>query len=396
MPTFLCAGDPHLGSGAEYGRVPGERLEEQEAVLEKIVALANELDVDALLWAGDALEGPIPTPEHYRAFKRPLEKLIAPLIGVVGNGRHDSAMRRANALEVLGFDIAASPGVATDHPATICRLPWAPVSNLVAASGGGDRDEINFLAGQRLLEIARGLFIEAVEDRDARGFRPDEENRPAIVLLTHFSIEGAATPTGIETGVFREPVIPLGDLEAIGFDAIVAGHIHKPQRLDKSGRPLFYVGSPMPLNFGEASCDHGVWLLTVEPSKSSALFLPIESRRFETVVLTGREALETTEAEWPPWYDVNGAVVKIKIEATEDEARRLDVALLRREAEVAGAHHVWAVQMAVERAERRKVAGLDESLGEEQALKLYLEEQGAGPIEPIIDRTLTYLEEVRP
>lgn len=391
MPTFVCAGDLHLGAGSTYGRAPGERLAEQEEIWAKACHLPAEVKADGMLFLGDAFETRRPSPSEMLAFARPLSRLTRDVVGIPGN--HDlPGLTGEAAVDVFGT-IRPSKGVAVREPIVfpfhetkICALPWAPVSNIVAAAGGGDRDELNFQASQRLLELARGLYAQA------RDKTPDWP----IVLMTHFAIEGGVTPTGVEAHVFREPVLPLGELEAIGYDAIVAGHIHKPQRLDKSGRPCFYVGSPMPLNFGEASCDHGVWLLTLEPGKvARANFVPFASRRFVTVDMSGARALETTGAAWPTEHDVQGAIVKVRVHSDEDEARRLDVALLRREAEAAGAHHVWAVQMEVKRAERRK-AGLDETLGEEQALRLYLEEQGAGPIEPIVDRTLTYLEEVRP
>ena len=88
-----------------------------------------------------------------------------------------------------------------------------------------------------------------------------EVNGPRI-LVGHWSISGASTPSGIPTDQFREPVIPLAELEQIGFDAVVFGHIHKPQTLQGiSSRPIFYVGSPMALNFGETGSEHGAWLL---------------------------------------------------------------------------------------------------------------------------------------
>ena len=82
-----------------------------------------------------------------------------------------------------------------------------------------------------LVEIARGLFAQM-----ATGPK---------YLVGHWSVTGASTPTGLPTDLFREPVLDLAALDTIGFDAIVLGHIHKPQMIPTpSGRPIFYVGSP--------------------------------------------------------------------------------------------------------------------------------------------------------
>jgi DNA repair exonuclease SbcCD nuclease subunit len=404
VSTFLCVGDLHLGAGSDYGRVPGERLGEQEAVWAQICTLAAEVKADGMLFLGDAFEKRRPSPSEMLAFARPLSRLTRDVVGIPGN--HDlPGLTGEAAVDVFGT-IRPSKGVAVREPIVfpfhetiICALPWAPVSNLVAVAGGGDRDALNFEASQRLLDIARGLYAEAR--------RNDRENWP-IVLMTHFAIEGGVTPSGVEAHVFREPVIPLSALDAIGFDAVVAGHIHKPQRLDaleaddpRPHRPIFYVGSPMPLNFGEASCDHGVWLLSLEPgTEARAIFCPISSRRFVTVDVDLREYPEDGLAFVADEPGVDNAIVKVKIRATTEQARRLDVADLKRAMIARGAFNVWAVQIEVEQAERRKVAGLDESLGEEQALRLYLDESAleisSGRAEQIIDRTLTYLEEVRP
>lgn len=255
-PRFLCAGDLHLGAGTDLGREPGERLAEQEAVWSRILEVAAEHEA-WVLFAGDAFEGPIPTPEHYAAFKRPILERVGrpvPILAVTGNGRHDAALRDTNALDVLdvnSLDVISRPQVVPFGGAAVCCLPWAPVTRVVAEAGGGDRDEINRQVADGVVAIARGLYAEA----HART-KPDEP----IVLLGHWSVGGAETPTGVPVDIFREPVLPLEELVAIGFDAIILGHIHRHQVLCDDPR-VAYVGSPMPLSFGEVGCDHGVLLL---------------------------------------------------------------------------------------------------------------------------------------
>src|SRR5712691_5554076 len=116
---LMCTGDIHLGSGSEYGREPGERLREQADVWARIVELAVERNCDALLFAGDAMEGPLPTPEQYVAFAAPLAAHPdLPVLAIRGNGRHDSAKRDRNALEVFqagyahgSFVVHSTPGI---------------------------------------------------------------------------------------------------------------------------------------------------------------------------------------------------------------------------------------------------------------------------------------------
>lgn len=359
-PRFLCTGDLHLGAGADLGREPGERLAEQEAVLDLIVQIANELEA-MLVFAGDAWERRRPTPAELLAWFRPLDK--ARLSPLVIPGNHDvEAFDRPTGYDVrVKAEHVARPDITVADGTVFCCLPWAPPGHLVALDGGGDRDDLNDRLAQGLVEIARGLHAKAVD-------LAAETGKPlATVLLAHWSIGGATTPTGAPVDLFREPVLPLEELDRIGFDAIVAGHIHKPQWLGDSG---FYVGSPMPLNFGEATSEHCVWLLDVEPGRMQAFQIPIESRRLVTLTVRNpRDAISGLD-------DVDGAVVKVKIHATQEEARRLDVAGYKRQLEDAGAHKVYSVTVDVDRPEVAAGEILDETIDDVEAFDRWLQVSG--------------------
>jgi exonuclease SbcC len=406
VTRFLCVGDLHLEAGGDYGTQPGERLREQEDVWARALEIGRNAVADAILFAGDAFHKARPTPEAMLAFERPLVAHRAaggaPVYAIVGN--HDVASAATGTgLEVFAeaglLTLARDPQIRSVAGVAIAFLPWAAAGRLVAAQGGGDRDDLNTLAADALVTVARGL-------------RSMIEDCPAI-LLTHFSISGAVTPDGADVGLFREPVLDLRELEALGFDAIVAGHIHKPQMMSPgqlvedaagshqaAGQPILYTGSPMPLNFGEAKSDHGVWILDLDDAGVGAHFVPIESRRFVTLDITAEDALGVQELDWegcPAWVDVSDAVVKVRIAATAEQARRLDVGALKRALVAAGATKVWAVQTEVIREDRARVEGLDETLDELQALDLYLNARGINGSRgtALRERTQAYLEETR-
>lgn len=356
---FICTGDLHAGQGGDLGREPGERLAEQQAVWSQILDHAQQLEA-WVLFAGDAFEGPIPTPEHYAAFEGPILRggRACPILAITGNGRHDAAMRSTNALQAFqipGLEVRSRPWVESFGGAAVCSLPWAPVGRVVATDGGGDRDEINQRVAAGVVEIARGLFAQA---------QADHPTLPKI-LLAHWSVGGATTPNGAPVDLFREPVLDAAALEAIGFDAIVLGHIHRHQVLSTGDAPMFYVGSPMPLNFGEADVDHGCYLLDVEAGKAAAYFLPIESRRLVTLNVDGPKTVGLDE--------VDGAIVKVKIRASEEEARRLDLAGYRQQLLDAGAWKVWAMQVEVEKPDVVRGATLDEDVTDVDALTRWIE-----------------------
>jgi DNA repair exonuclease SbcCD nuclease subunit len=241
----------------------------------------------------------------------------------------------------------------------------------------------------------------------ARGLRDDIPDEQPAVLLLHFSFTEAVTPTGREVGPDFGVALPVDELEALGFDAVLMGHIHKYQRLDQpvdvgAERPILYTGSPAPVDFGEEHVEHGVVLLDVgeqtRPHHVHADFIPIESRRFLTLDYDWREAALERDpvAEDLETEKVSDAVVRVRYDVTEAGARRIDQGELRRRLYDAGAHKVFQVAATVERADRARVAGVDEELAPMSALELWLEAEALDGWERDSLRQLTsrYLEAV--
>jgi DNA repair exonuclease SbcCD nuclease subunit len=365
----LCVGDLHAGAGSDLGRAPGDRLAEQSEVWTKALWLARENECDLVLQAGDIFHRAKPSPDEILAVERPLIEHRAaggcPVYGVVGNHEVSGASGTVpEAFDLAGlWHLYGTPGIAdTPLGVSIAFLPWSPVSRIVASQDGDDRDRINEQAAELLLRTAQGLR--------------DKIEGPAV-LLCHWSISGSALPNGLPVEQLREPVLEISELEALGFDAVVAGHIHAPQILTPptgptTPGPIFYVGSPMPLNFGEAETGHGVYVLEIKNRMADVRFLPIESRPLVTL-----DFHDDAMALEPPYEIaealVMDAVVKARVRLTAEEARRFDAAAFKRAIYEAGAEKVWAVQLEIEKPERARVEGISEELDELAALDAYMD-----------------------
>jgi DNA repair exonuclease SbcCD nuclease subunit len=416
VTRVLCTGDRQIGVGGP------SRLADQEAIGHQIAQLAVDRDVDLILDGGDIFEGPTVDPEHLEAFIRPLEQLggLIPIVAITGNGRHDRATREVTALAPLrhvpGLTIASTPQVVPVAGVAAACLPWVSVSRLVAARDGGDRDEANVDAGELLLRVAEGL-------RDECG-----REWPGVpcVLLAHWSISGAAYPNGLPVDGAREPILPLAGLEQLGFDAIVASHIHQPQHALRDGtwcrieysaggpasgttHPVFYTGSPQHHDHGDGGQSRGVWVLTfgegavVPPGSSAALspdvtaeFVPLNGRRFVTVDADPAWLDDIARDGWHPKDNqLEEAIVRLRYTASRDQARRIDQSSLRQALLDAGARTV-TVEPTIVREQTARIPGLDESLGELDALDLFLAQHPE--LEPLADRmrerATTYLEAV--
>jgi exonuclease SbcD len=270
---------------------------------------------------------------------------------------------------------------------TVATLPWTPVSRVVAAAGGGDRDGLFDRAAALLLATARGLR--------------QEIDGPAV-LLAHWAVSGASTPDGLATELFREPVLDVGELEGQGWDAVVLGHVHKPQLLgsEDAAGPMLYVGSPLPLTHGEAACDHGVWIYDTE-GLPSARFLPVSSRRFVTLDygdlaaeangnIAGLVALSDGLGWDPPLTD---AIVRLRYTSTEEQARGIDTAALKRALLDAGAWRA-TVEPRIVREQTARVAGMTSDLDPARALELYLAERGVEDRDGLLALHQEYMAEI--
>ena len=155
---------------------------------------------------------------------------------------------------------------------------------------------------------------------------------------------GAGLPTGLSTSDLHEPVIPLPELERARFDAIVLGHIHKPQEFAVDGRDIFYTGSPNIVSFGEEHVEHGCWILTLGETLE---FVPLHDRPFVTIDADLTDAGDLTErvlTDAVGAVTVEGAVVRVRYRATAEQHRRVNQAALKTHLrDDLGAHRVYQI-----------------------------------------------------
>jgi exonuclease SbcD len=258
---LLHTSDWHLGRTFH-----GESLlTEQAAVLGRIVELAREAEVDAVLIAGDLYDRAIPPAEAVELFNDTLAQLRAVGAAVVAiAGNHDSHVR------VSVYDgLLASLGVSIRGDV---RRAQEPV--LVRPQRGGDPVAIYPLPyldptvdgpalAEAPAETSGRLRHEEVTRLALARIRQDLALRPGhrSVVLAHTFVAGG-TPCESE----RE--LTVGNVEQVsveafaGFDLVALGHLHRPQELD--GPRLAYCGSPLPYSFSEEGQRKSVRLIELD------------------------------------------------------------------------------------------------------------------------------------
>ncbi|MFM2080562.1 MAG: hypothetical protein RLZZ219_1244 [Cyanobacteriota bacterium] len=241
---LLHTSDWHLGRlfhGASL-------LQEQAAALDRIVGLAAEAEVDAVLIAGDLYDRAIPPAEAVQLFNDTLARLSrggAAVIAIAGN--HDSHVRVSiydPLLSAFGVTIrgdvrrADEPVLVTPRrggdPVAVYPLPYLEPSVdgplLAAEPQRLNHPEVTRLALERI--------------RRDRGARP----RQRAVLVAHTFVAGGETSES-------ERELSVGNVDRIsvdtfaGFDYVALGHLHGSQQLD--GPRVAYSGTPLPYSFSE-------------------------------------------------------------------------------------------------------------------------------------------------
>lgn len=379
MKVLACS-DFQLGSGTEYGTPERPRLRDQAEALAHIAQLARETGA-VVLFLGDACQHRRPGIDELLVFGR----WVAGVYDVhLLAGNHD--VRGPGLPTVLdlfgesGLNVWTKPGVHIvqlpgERPVAFAFLPWAHPGPLRAALGPSDPPE----HADALLKVAEGL--RAGVEATAPG--------AYAVLCTHFALSGMSIPSGLLTSeLVGEPVLDTHALLAQDWNVVLSGHVHAPGIVEAPGRQAVSLGSPYVCDFGEAESEHGVWLLDTE--RDYLEHLPVPDRPFMTLYLT-----VPSDGRWgtPAPGSLEGAVVRARVQATEEQAARLDVGELRRILYGLGAHKVYAVQLDVQRSTRARAEGIAEDTEPLEALDLWLSAVEASSPERLRDLTRRYLEE---
>lgn len=361
----LFVGDPQIGSGldlgyGEYGA--GSRFHDQEAVLGRIADLAIAQEVGLVCLLGDVFERATPKPWEILAVQNFVRRLTDEGIRVlILVGNHDlKSASLPTILEVfagIGVIVSLLPGIFPLDDIVIAALPWTPPNRLIAENGDGHGD-----VAQRVAElvVAQAKLLGDSARDDFPGLTP--------ILVGHWPVSGGALPTGLPTSQMGA-VLDLSAVAQAGFKVCAFGDVHMPQVLTKSPSVVFHAGSPMVCNWGETGFQHGVWLYN-SAGAGSLKMIPVDDRPFITF-----DPDPETLADGAYVLPVDdGAMVRLRYTCTEEQARRIDQAQIRKALMAGGAAKVF-IRQTIEREVRARVEAMQEGLGEAEALELWLSTQ---------------------
>ena len=336
---------------------------------------------ELILHAGDVANSPRWTPTERRLAIEAFEPAIRagiPVLVIEGNHDQTRSPQERGALDTLkdveGLTIVdrpcmmeawrengarllsapAAPEQARWGDTTelqIACLPWPNKSLLLANEDYRKLDpgQLNELVRAKLMDVLRGLAAQLRTDIPS-------------VLLMHAGIDTAAMGSQNRLAMLGgEWTLNLHDLAALDFDALLAGHYHRPQLLNEDPW-IGYVGSPEAVGFGE------------EEEEKSYLLLgcgdPFEGISIDRVPTPYRHFLTLTPASALEIGSLAGAIVRVKCE----QADATDLVALRKHLEAAGASEI---QIETQRAEtvRRHATAISADTAFEQSLDAWLEQR---------------------
>ncbi len=229
--------DLHLGKRVNEFSM----LEDQKDILNKIIAVIEEEQPDAVLIAGDVYDKSVPSAEAVELFDEFLVQLANTKTQVfIISGNHDSAERLAFANRLID-----ASGI---HLAPVYRGEVAPFS-FKDEYGTVDLYMLPFVKPANVRRFFQEEEIRSYEDAlkaAVCAMQVNEKNRS--ILITHQFVTGALVSDSEDLSVGGTDQVSAEVFEV--FDYIALGHLHRPQNVKENIR---YCGTPLKYSFSEVN-----------------------------------------------------------------------------------------------------------------------------------------------
>jgi exonuclease SbcD len=369
-----------------YGRVLPDgkhsRLVDWERTSSHLLQAAVDNEVELAVFPGDFFKNSRPAPEQIIAVSNLISSFASYDIEVVGcPGNHDLVgagkpgpvdLVKAVCKDDMYVQITSIPDVFQVEDVNIAVLPSVKPNSLIDAAD--NPTELASIISQRLVEICRSLMVQCHE----------YEGRPRKnILIGHWTISGAVTSSGQLLYGGLEPVIPLTELQGMGWDAVLFGHIHKPQVLSAS--PFIgYAGALERVDFGEEDDPRGCYI--IDTNDGSYQWVELPARKFWTIHANVdkpeciQRIYDRALGNDSPGYSsanfIKDSIVRVKYCIPEELAPMVDHSKIMSCLQTVEPEYIAGIFPEVERSERSRESSITEETGPVDALVKYLDSKG--------------------
>ena len=255
---FFHLSDLHIGKQLHRYNL----REDQEAILEEVVAYAKDLRPDAIIIAGDIYDKSVPSAEAVAVFDEFLTSLseIAPAIALlIISGNHDSAQRLDYASGILKSHQIYLAGTAP-------RIEEEHIRKVTLNDEYGEVDFylLPFLKPSYVRNVFPGEPPQTYGDAVAKLIRREEIDYRGRrnVLVSHQFYTGNELPKTCDSETFSVGGIDNVDIGAVkDFDYVALGHLHGVQSV---GMPhIRYCGTLLKYSVSESGQEKALTLVTL-------------------------------------------------------------------------------------------------------------------------------------
>ena len=283
---ILHTADWHLGKKLDRF----SRIEEQRAVMDEIVQIADTQKIDVVVIAGDLFDNFTPNTDAIELFYKTLKRLSLqgkrPVIAISGN--HDAPklidapdpLARECGIFLIGQPFAQVTPIETEnfsishssegfielslaqyaYPLRIIHTAYANEPRLKQELEGDKQLSINQFLSDRWQHLANTYC-------DPEGVN---------ILMTHLFMNPKQGPLLEEPD--GERPIRIGNADMIYTDIVPSqiqytalGHLHGFKNIGSEEKPIVYASSPLCYSFSEAGQQKYVAIIEAEPNKTVSL-----------------------------------------------------------------------------------------------------------------------------
>ena len=346
---ILHTADWHIGQ-FKGPVVDGVNLRSQDTIkcLEYMVEVAQKEKPDIVCISGDIFHqeqiGPVRYSDemiHATNIITALAHFARYVIVTRGTPNHDGSgqfrVLKRMLLNVNNVCVVTEPFVIKTRYADIAYIPGFDKQEFRAKFPGLSADEENLAWTKYISDIVLALRAEC-------------ENTP--ILMAHYTVPGCNMESG-QTSFFTnfEPVIPREALEAAGYEAVLLGHIHRPQILNGLHN-VFYSGAINAMNFNDEGQDRGFWIHEFNEKgtliKGHRYTTPY--RQFCTITWDSdevgnyiREGIMYLHRTGIP-EGVADKIVRVRYSCTSEQKKALNIPLLQKNLYEVGAFYVADIE----------------------------------------------------
>lgn len=346
---ILHTADWHIGQ-FKGPVVDGSNLRLQDTVkcLEYMVKVAQKEKPDIVCISGDIFHqeqiGPVRYSDEMIIATDTITKLADVAKGVIvmrGTPNHDGSGQ----FRVLDRMFEKTSHVHIITAPTVLHTPYADI----ACIPGFDKQEFRAKFPGLSADEENLAWTKYISDM-VFALRAECEKKP--ILMAHYTVPGCNMESG-QTSFFTnfEPVIPREALMAARYEAVLLGHIHRPQIIEGFDN-VFYSGAINAMNFNDEGQDRGFWIHEFNEKgtlvKGHRYTTPY--RQFRTITWDSdevgnyiREGVMYLHRTGIP-EEVTDKIVRVRYSCTSEQKKALNIPLLQKNLYEVGAFYVADIE----------------------------------------------------